>query len=185
MTFAGPLDPDLPSWAFDLRGTLPAPRATRDADKIKRMTHHRLGGPDWPDTAEELIEVLGDAWLEATGERCCPYWGVIEPSGRLVVVHDLHHKGQHAGKYNPKSLALGWIGDFRRHAPTAAQRETGLRTAQWACDRFERGVDFHTGHDELDGGSAHASKRCPGPLLDMDAFREDLAAGRGIVSTAD
>lgn len=179
--FTGPLDHNIPPWAYDLRGTLPAPRRTRDVDRIKRVVHHRLGGPDWPETAVELIEALGDAWLEALGERCCPYWGIFEPNGRLVVVHDLHHKGMHAGRYNTEGLALGWMGDFRVHAPGTEQRLNALRTSQWTCDRFERGADLHDGHDELKGGSVHPRKRCPGDLLDMDAFRADLDSGRGCV----
>lgn len=183
MTFTGPLDPDLPPWAVDLRGALPAPKRRRRADDIDRIANHRAGGGSWPTVAEDLIEALGPAWLEALGESACPYWGLIEPSGRLVVVHDLSVKGSHAGKWNTKALGLAWIGDFRVKAPTGIQRLVGLQTNQWFCERFERGIGACVGHDELRDGSAHPSKRCPGDLLDMDAFREDLAAGRGIVAT--
>jgi hypothetical protein len=188
VTFVGPVDPDCPPYAFDLRGTVQTPRRLRDLDKVRYIVNHRLGGPGFPVVAEELIEYLAPTWKKYVGEAACPYNFLIEPTGRVVMVHALQYAPSHAGKYdkngkpdgsyNKSGMPIGWIGDFRKAAPTVMARLMGLRLNQWCMDRFELGVLGIYGHDELPGASP--GKVCPGPLLDMHAFRADLQAGRGI-----
>lgn len=181
--FVGPSDMDVPPFGFNISGTIAMPARSRNPDKIKYIVNHRVGGPGYPDTADELITALLDDWENYVGERCCPYWALLEPSGRVVITHPMTRAGRHAGKYdaqgrpagsyNPTGIAIGWVGNFSKHAPTAMQWDSGIRLNAWALKRLGLGIPAVYGHDELPG--ATPGKVCPGPLLNMDALRETLA----------
>lgn len=175
--FVGPMDPDVPRWASDLRGTLPTPSGQRDVSRIKRIIVHRAGGPGWPGSTEDLVRELCPHWPG----QSTPYWAFVEPSGRVAVVTNLKDKGSHAASYNTSSLGVAVIGDFRKNTPSEAQRRALLRLLQWCCERFSfRAKDVY-GHTELPGSTRTPGKECPGWMLDMNALRLDLADGRGII----
>ena len=174
--FVGPLDPDVPRFAIDLRGQFPVTARTRNVGHIEQLVVHRLGGPDWPKAVPDLVQALLPEWKKRGLGYACPYWGIIDEDGQLYVIGDLELAMAHAFP-NSTLLGLGVVGDFRYFTTRHRQRATLLRTCQWACDRFERGIDFIVGHDETPG--CPEGKVCPGPCLDMHTLRQDLADGFG------
>jgi hypothetical protein len=68
------------------------------------------------------------------------------------------------------------IGDPRRKPPSTRQRNAlvdilALLSVGFGFDLFR----VVKAHDELPGGSADPSRRCPGPLLPMNPLRADVA----------
>ena len=169
--FVGPLDPDVPPFAFDVRGTLPAPKETRKVQYIRYCLVHRAGGPDWPTDAVELAHALLPHWPG----NALPYWAMVEPSGRVVVGLDLEHRAAHAASWNSTSLGIAAIGDFRHHQMPDEQRAALVRLIGWAGQRL--GFDYRAvyGHTEAPGTpTKHLKKQCPGRFANMILLRSQL-----------
>ena len=171
------MDHTIPDFSDDLRAAYDAPRDTRGIGDITHLVIHRVGGPGWPNSIEELLanEELLDAWMKATGgDRCSPYPFLCESSGRIAAVHRIDRVGKHAGAWNRQGLALGVLGDFRIHDPSAEAWQASLRWAQWGCEYLSLTASAVKGHTELPNSSRHPRKQCPGRRFNMDAFRRDL-----------
>jgi hypothetical protein len=104
-----------------------------------------------------------------------PYTFVIAPDGTTEQALPIDEHGPHAAAWNQAALGVACLGDFRSSAPLPVQ---------WAaCADLVAALVFWLGpeclvrgHDELPGGSADATKECPGKLWPMDGFRREVAS---------
>lgn len=135
---------------------------------------HRIGlGTNASDVMHAFTGGVPEA-AAATGSKM-PYHMIIEKDGSVVQCLGLSVRGLHAWKWNPRSIGIGAIGDFRRAAPSAAQ----WRSAITLCALLAYPQQWKIyGHDEVPEGSTDPYKKCPGDKWDMAEFRlEVLTAG--------
>lgn len=116
--------------------------------------------------------------IAATG-GVMPYPLLIDARGEVTQTVPLRRVTPHARAHNPTSIGVGCIGDFRRKAPTAPQRDALVRVLAELCSWLE--LEPHTvrGHDELAFGSKDPDKECPGRGLPLERLRGDVAAAVG------
>ena len=112
---------------------------------------------------------------KATGGKM-PYPILVEADGTLTGILPLSCVTPHARAYNPTTIGVGCIGDFRRAPLTAAARAALVPLLAELLHAIGRTSDDLFGHDELAGGSADPEKECPGRFLGMAALRQEVRA---------
>lgn len=159
---------------------------------------HRIWFDDWdlglltdPELTPNPIDVLrrfaDDPELTRYTGGETPYTFVVDRAGDWWQGLRLADTGAHARRWNSAAVGVAVLGDFRKIPPSPEQLSGLLAGLVDLCQALRvdplgrrrlRGalVRELSGHDELPGGSADASKACPGPLLDMDSLRADVAA---------
>ena len=144
-------------------------RQTRqvDLENLLYCVNHRIDlGADAVEIAKNFCEIPEAA--KVTGKQM-PYHLVVLKDGTIEQALELGDFGPHALAYNAKSIAVAWIGDFRKYEPTPEQ---------WASGILLNGL-FHgwglvlSGHTELKMGTADPSKQCPGKFFNLHKLRID------------
>jgi hypothetical protein len=148
----------------------------RQVTRSKRrcVAVHRIGGPELPGV-HDAAGVARFARTQPKLGRQMPYTFVIATDGTTEQALPIDEHGPHAASWNQAAIGVACLGDFRKTAPS---------NEQWAaCADLVAALVFWLGpetlvrgHDELPGGSADASKQCPGPLWDMGKFRREVAS---------
>ena len=100
-----------------------------------------------------------------------PYTFIIRTDGSIDQCLGLKDIGPHAKRWNTQSVSIAVIGDFTRHSPTDEQ---WLSLIELCIELNSYGLTIH-GHTELPGSSSDPAKQCPGPLLDLDQLRAEVA----------
>ena len=147
---------------------------SRNFENVDRLIVHRIGaslGADGPTIAAAFRDQSRFAAGSYTGGEM-PYHFVIRENGTVDQCLTLGDNAPHARRFNVSGLAVGVIGDFRRHAPTPEQWQA-LREfcGLWLL----YGLDVY-GHDELPGGSKNPAKQCPGRFLDLPTLRIEASS---------
>lgn len=129
------------------------------------LVFHRCG---LGETAEDIAASFQT--IDATGGQM-PYSFVIKRDGTIEQALPVGDYGPHARKWNTFGIGVAVVGDFRSETPTIMQWDAAIRLcvsfAGWATDGIK-------GHDELPGGSSDGTKRCPGPMFDMELLRDSV-----------
>jgi len=119
----------------------------------------------------------------ATGGRM-PYPILVARDGTVTQTVPLLRVTPHARVHNQRLIGVACIGDFRRRAPSTAQRRALVMVCRALLAGLRADVSALFGHDELPGGRADLSKECPGALLDMADLRHAVAAELALARTA-
>ena len=142
-----------------------------------------LVGRRWPDTPDGSVGFF----REAMGWSRPAYHAVVWPDGTRWQWAPLSTTVWHAGpRWNPRSLALATVGDWRRESPPEPLYRAAVEVAaEWAvsCDLWptrrhaRAGTTVYevSGHGEL----ARAEGRvwdCPGDGWPLEPWRGDVAA---------
>lgn len=172
-------------------------RRDRPLERVTTCAWHRLSfasdGPtdDWPDVQpvpdedldglavtarfadtrrREYIQDGVTRWYGRAGAYTggqSPYHMLVRVDGSVDQLVELSDTAIHAGRWNAASVGIAVAGDFRRLPPGLEQWRTCVTLAAllgaWGLE--------HKGHDDLPGGSADASKRCPGPHFSLPQLR--------------
>ncbi len=155
----------------------------RCAGSIDRIIVHRIEvsqeDPSFGDYPSEVIRFFATHPIgqKATGGNM-PYPLLVDAEGIVTQCLPLGLVSMHARKFNPRSIGLALVGDFRTKPPTSAQRLTLVCVGAHLLHRLGLPTEAICGHDGLDGGSADPAKECPGRHLPMEALRADIAAVR-------
>lgn len=104
-----------------------------------------------------------------------PYPVLVTREGEVVQTVPLSRVTPHARSYNPTTIGVACIGDFRREAPTTSQREALLAVCAGLLASLGVGPEALHSHDSLHGGSHDPAKICPGPNLSMTQLKDDVA----------
>ena len=155
-------------------------RGELSLDRVTVLAVHRVGkdfdrAVSLGDTAEEICRAFLDGPAAIYTGRELPYHFVIEASGRVAQCLPLEEVGRHARRWNAAAIGVACIGDFRACPPEPMQREALVELLAGLCLGLNLIARSVKGHDELAGGSAHPSKRCPGRHLDLAMLRSDVA----------
>lgn len=111
------------------------------------------------------------------GTEGCAYHFVVMPDGEVQTGRPLNVQGSGTKNMddNRRSVAFVLVGDFTKRAPdgdwvrpTAEQLRVLEALALWAMDTYGFGPELVHGHREV------ARSDCPGPGMDMNAFRRRL-----------
>ena len=65
-----------------------------------------------------------DRWHRDEGWNGCGYHYVIDLDGKVEIGRDINIQGAHAGKYNPKSIGICYIGGLTADGETAKDTRT-------------------------------------------------------------
>lgn len=110
--------------------------------------------------------------LEVLGHRMA-YQLVVWPDGRIEQSLCLDALGWHAKGWSRTHLGVAVFGDFRRHEPTHAQRES-LVWLLAGLSRVKGSINF-AGHDQMPGSSSDPDKICPGKYLDIGDLHHSVS----------
>jgi hypothetical protein len=153
----------------------------RRREEVAGLVVHRIEvsqeDATYGDTPEEVARFFREhpIGVKATGGDM-PYPILIAPDGTVTQTLPLGLIAPHAVKWNPTTVGVGCIGDFRGRAPAAAQRTSLVEVCAALLRDLGCGVDAMHGHDELSGGSHDPNKECPGRCLPLEELRRDVAA---------
>lgn len=101
-----------------------------------------------------------------------PYQLIGLRGGGVDQALEIADYGPHARRWSWTAIGYAAVGDHDVDHPEMAQWEDAIEMAALFSAWFgRRPHDCVFGHDELPGGSADASKRCPGQFWDMEIFR--------------
>ena len=121
------------------------------------------------------------------------YHGIVPPEGGIYQWVPLRYFGSASYLCNRRTLDFAVLGDFRQHAPTAAQVRTMIEAARVLRGRFGLRVGGHSEfHDDpgLPAATSHEGKgvgepyECPGPLYDLDELRSESDPGESFDALA-
>lgn len=159
----------------------------RPLSMIDTIMMHRV------DEGEDAISVA--AWFakngiaSGAGTTNMPYMFVITRDGRIQQTAPLAFVTPHGRSWNPRSIGVACIGNFRKNqkggAPPTSQQ---LDAAAWLCrrlwDYFGKPLKV-VGHSSSPGASKWgAAHNCPGDLFPLDSVIEAARALGEIVRTA-
>ena len=145
----------------------------RELVKLKKVVVHKIGaslGATGPEIARAFRDTSKNAAGAWTGGQM-PYTFIIRVDGSIDQCLSLKDTGPHAKRWNTESVSIALIGDFTKHEPT---EEQWLSLIELCIELASYGLTIH-GHTELPGSSSDPAKQCPGPLLDLDALRAEVA----------
>lgn len=148
---------------------------------IDTVVIHRIG-TSIGTTALDICGSFHDGEVGSYTGYKLPYHIIVEP-GQAVQALPLSVKGYHAAVWNPRSIGIAFIGDFRTEKLPITQFREGVRATAAVLSALGLGVQALAKHDELPGGSSDPDKKCPGDLFPWDKFVNavaDLLAGENI-----
>jgi len=151
-------------------------------DEIELVVWHRFGyrNPQkWRDKgyskdAEGVADLL-ERDTDVTGQKMA-YHLVIGPYGAVDQALPFTYVAPHAlDRYNPTSIGIAVIGDFRYERCTDAAWTSCVDVAYITSRRF---TDKQHGHTALPGSSKDLRKVCPGQFFDMASLLGESSALR-------
>lgn len=148
------------------------PRA-RELVKLQKLVIHKIG-KELGGTGPEIAAAFRDTSKYAAGSYTGgqhPYTFIIRVDGSIDQCLGIKDTGPHAKRWNSQSVSVALIGDFTKHPPTDDQ---WLSLIELCIEFASYGLTIH-GHTELPGSSSDPKKACPGPLLDLDLLRSEVA----------
>jgi hypothetical protein len=133
--------------------------------------------PSFRDTPADVARFFREhpVGKQATG-GAMPYPLLIDAQGQITQTVPLLRVTPHARKYNPTTVGVALLGDFRGKAPSELQRRACVLVCADLLHALGRTSADMFGHDELSGGSSDPDKECPGRHLPMSTLRQDVAA---------
>ncbi len=128
------------------------------------------------DTPEEVARFFREhpIGVKATGGDM-PYPILIAADGTVTQTMPLGRVSPHAVKWNPTTVGVACIGDFRDRDVAPVQRQALVEVCAALLSDLGRGAEAMHGHDELSGGSRDPNKECPGRCLPLADLRRDVA----------
>lgn len=146
--------------------------AVRDLYKIMTLAIHRIDR--WGTPIEICKRFTSDPdVMKYTGGEI-PYTFFITDTGEVHQALKLGDVGKHARRWNVPAIGIAVIGDFRREVPPAVQLAALTNLCFELITALGITPEEVRGHDELEGGSADPTKKCPGKNLSMDWLRVTL-----------
>lgn len=145
------------------------PKEGQIVREIKYLIIHRISvkGAGYEDNADGIEKFFGSHpdGIRATGGQF-PYHVLIEPDGQIVQMEDFAEVTPHAYHFNPHSLGIACVGDFRKSQPKKVQVEALYDLCISLLENFPQAQIV--AHDALNGASRDKTKICPGKLLRLD-----------------
>lgn len=153
---------------------------TRAVHQLSTIAIHRVGvdletGVDLGSPPDICRRFIDDPEIAKYTGGQVPYTFMVDRDGTIWQPLSLSDIAPHARRWNHTAVGIACVGDFRHEPPTKAQRFS----LEEFCAELVQMLGLNTsavkGHDELPGGSADPSKRCPGKYLNMDALGLSVA----------
>lgn len=107
------------------------------------------------------------------GRGLVPYHFGIDRLGRAARFLPLNARGLHAAGYNDRSVAVAFLGDFKREPPTKAELDAGIAVIRDIRAVYPRTLIL--GHDETIVAAGGAPKGCPGAAFPLEEMRKLFA----------
>lgn len=161
--------------------------AERPRSQVTQLVVHRIEvsqeDASFADSPVDVARFFRDHPIgkNATG-GAMPYPILIDALGAVTQAVPLGRVTPHVRSYNPQSIGVGVLGDFRGRAPAREQYQALVRVLVGLVRELGLTPSAIFGHDELSGGSADPNKECPGRALPLPLLRETVA--RALVHAA-
>lgn len=156
-------------------------RPVRARGDIHGVVVHRIEvsqeDPSYGDDPSEIMRFFAThpVGREATG-GVMPYALVIDSAGAVTQCVPLDRVAPHARAFNPTTIGVACVGDFRKRPTTEAQHRSLVAVCAQLAQELGLDVANVQGHDELAGASRDPSKQCPGAHLSMPRLRDAVAS---------
>lgn len=119
-----------------------------------------------------------DAWHKTRGFTGFGYHYLIRFDGKVVMGRPIEQVGAHVANLNARSIGICFSGHGDIQALTPHQWMAGQKLVRELLQKFDLDHTRVIGHREVDNlklpGVSANGKTCPGKLVDMDQFREDI-----------
>ena len=171
-------------WLHDISVVLPVngEPERRDERNIDTIVLHCTAMPDW-NVWRAARYHTGPNHISQDGCPSIAYAYFVEEDGLAYrcLAHDV--RSWHVGPWNGRSIGVCMAYQACCDPPPREQLETAVEMCASLAIELGLGADRVLGHRELEGtgyvvedGVTVLRKECPGLAVDMDAFRERVAA---------
>lgn len=157
----------------------------RERREVRGLVIHRIEVSQedctYGDSPEDVARFFSEhpVGRAATGGQM-PYPIVIEDNGCVTQMVPFGYVTPHARAHNQTTIGIALVGDFRSQAPKQEQYGVLVKICAHLLSSLSLGVDAIWAHDELQDGSVHIDKECPGAYLPMVPLKEAVGEILGV-----